>query len=56
MKENINRIYDSDEIIIDILEEDKLRISYFKDNHWKGESTIFNFRDKELSEFIKDSW
>jgi hypothetical protein len=49
------RIYESDDIIIDIIEND-LRISYFKDGHWRSESRVFEFESQEDSHFVKDTW
>jgi len=50
-----NIIYNSDDIIIDIVEKD-LRISYFKEGHWQGESRLFDFENQERSDFLKDTW
>lgn len=54
----MNNIYDSDNMIIDLLEnyegEESIRISYFRDGHWIGESWIDNVLSQKDSSLRKD--
>lgn len=57
-KSRLNVLYDSDEVTIDLLKnyEDvtSIRISYFKGNHWIGESWVDDVFSQENSKFRKD--
>lgn len=51
-------LYDSDDIIIDLIHNydgfESIRISYFKDGHWTGESWIDNVLSQDGAIFRKD--
>ena len=51
----MKQIYESEDITIDIVDKD-LRISYFKNGHWVGESRLFEFEDQEECNFEKNTW
>lgn len=51
----MKQIYESEDITIDIVDKD-LRISYFKNGHWMGESRLFEFEDQEECNFEKNTW
>ena len=51
----MKRIYESEDITIDIVDKD-LRISYFKNGHWMGESRLFEFENQEVCNFEKNTW
>ena len=50
-------IYDSDDVVIELLKDkdgtEYLRISYFKDFHYQGESVITDVFNQDKSCFIK---
>ena len=54
----IKVLYDSETLTIDFIKNydglDSIRLSYFKDNHWVGESWIDNVFSQENSKFRKD--
>lgn len=51
-------LYDSDNTTIDFLKNydgvESIRISYFKDGHWQGESWIDDVLSQENANFRKD--
>jgi hypothetical protein len=55
---NLKSLYDSDNVTIDLLKNcegiTSIRISYFENNHWVGESWVDNVFSQDNASFRKD--